>query len=223
MNPIFRLQIRGLSAQPEEKMLQLHQDLVASVAALDFGIKVEEQLFIWFHHDLMSYGLDREIEVEVDALKSGVVRDSTAALQILTALGNVMLKAYPGAYVFCHMPAYADGDLPIISWSTLLRTNKEQVKEAYKLVRYLLTEVEIQTGILCYRASQAKVEDLITTAKNKLAAEKMVAVYKELLELGKRAVEGRDSPYAQALADAFIATCRARTSCVALHKEMRWQ
>ena len=103
MNPIFRLQIRGLSAQPEEKMLQLHQDLVASVVALDFGVKVEEQLFIWFHHDLMSYGLDREIEVEVDALKSGVVRDSTAALQILTALGNVMLKAYPGAYGLCHM------------------------------------------------------------------------------------------------------------------------
>lgn len=224
MNPLFRIQIRGLSARPEEEMrqLQLRQNLVASVVALDCGVQDENQLFIWFHRDLMNYGLDSAIEVEVDALKSGVVRDSTTARRLLTALGNVMLGAYPNAYVFCHMPVYANEDLPIISWSTLLRTNKEQTKEVYKLVRHLLAEVEILTGILRYRASQAKAEDL-TAAKNKFAAsENMAAVYKELLELGKRAVEGSDSAYAQALADAFIATCRARTSCVALHKEMRW-
>jgi len=87
----------------QEALLSLFKDIVAAVVAIEkLGVKSENEMLVLFPPDTMTYGLGKEVLVEVDGLPE-VCWYPPNRFNMETDMKTVVNKHIPNANVIVHI------------------------------------------------------------------------------------------------------------------------
>lgn len=110
MKPVIK--VWCLPKMTEDQLRQLHAEIVAAamkVRGLD--LRDENDLVCLFPSDMMTYGLGEEIIIDVTFVRYPQTANAMMRQQQLAqALGEMMHKMFPKAYIECHIHLFDAGN-----------------------------------------------------------------------------------------------------------------
>ena len=97
-NAIPVVKVYGLGKVSESDLRNLHRKIVNTVAGKLFEVKSENDLFVWFPSDCMSYGLGQAILVELQGLTLLIENDPVSEV-LGVAVARTVKDFFPNAQV----------------------------------------------------------------------------------------------------------------------------
>jgi hypothetical protein len=94
-----------LAKQSERKLRTLHKAIVEA-SIIQLGLKDENDITVLFPADMMSYGLGREIVIEVGGLFEKPERTIQVKQSLAYRLGSAVKKLYPAAKIECFVQSF---------------------------------------------------------------------------------------------------------------------
>lgn len=96
----LKVRVECLPVMSEEKLRQLHKEIVARVVSVSaFGVSSEQDMIVLFPKDAMEYGLGDEITVEISNLRPGIPRGDRETLSDLIV--GTLKMLFPNSFVDC--------------------------------------------------------------------------------------------------------------------------
>jgi hypothetical protein len=208
------LRVWCLPVMPEDKLVQLHKDLVAAAVSIQgLNLKGEEDLITLFPADLMKHGLGSEIYVEYDHTEV-YWKCHDKLPQLASKLGNVVKRHLPTAFVQCE--ACSEDGRFRAHWTCKQTTTREEVERVQAAARKLLPRFQQIAGNECYCAANN------IDFKGPCHHHYTLAAYEYVVKEGARVLALVDPADFQAAADLYVERCREATYYDDLHKELGW-